>query len=132
MDAMIRCEEYDIEADAWQELPYLNVGRYYHSAAVFFNKFVYVFGGISQKISGKYLNTVEFLNLEKKNCWDIISFQDNEFPKRQGCGAMQLDDYQILIFGGYSGDFLKDSYLFNVNTKLMTKTMDMPIECLPY
>ena len=37
-----------------------------------------------------------------------------------------------MIFGGYSGDFLKDSYLFNVNTKLMTKTMDMPIECLPY
>lgn len=81
-EANIRCEEYDISADVWNEIPYLNVGRYYHSSTVFFNKFLYVFGGISQNVSGKYLNTIEFLNLEKKNCWDIISFSDTEFPKR--------------------------------------------------
>lgn len=92
-EANIRCEEYDIDSDTWKEIPYLNVGRYYHSSALFYNKFIYVFGGICQKVSGKYLNTIEFLNLERKNCWDIISFQENEFPKRQGCGSMQLDEY---------------------------------------
>ena len=53
---------------------------------------------------------------------------NKQFPDRQGCGVIQKDAQNILIFGGFSGRFLRDSYLFNVNNNQLTRTQQTPNE----
>ena len=35
------------------------------------------------------------------------------FPARQGAGVAQMSQDEILIFGGFSGKYLKDAHVFN-------------------
>lgn len=118
---------YNTVMDLWFEMPDLNVGRHYHSACGFGEKFIYVFCGIANQ-TRKYINSIESYEHGKKK-WTLIDINQKLFPDRQGCGVIQRDNKELLIFGGFSGKFMKDSYLFNVNTNLLTRTSTVPNEC---
>ena len=120
-DSQTRVECYNSDLDLWFELPQLNVGRHYHSSCSFSDRFVYVFCGIANK-TRKYINSIECLDNNSKKQWVLFEPNNKVFPDRQGCGVCQRDSENILIFGGFSGRFLKDSYLFNVNTNNLTRT----------
>jgi len=38
-----------------------------------------------------------------------------KFPVRQGAGSAQINANEILIFGGFGGEFLKDCYILKHN-----------------
>lgn len=110
--SQVKCEMYNTVMDLWFEMPDLNVGRHYHSACSFGDKFIYVFCGIANQ-TRKYINSIESYEHGKKK-WTLIDINQKLFPDRQGCGVVQRDGKDILIFGGFSGKFMKDSYLLNV------------------
>jgi hypothetical protein len=47
----------------------------------------------------------------------MIEVSQKLFADRQGAGVIQRDNKEILIFGGFSGKFLKDSFLFDINSQ---------------
>lgn len=128
-DSQRKSECYNSDIDLWFELPDMNVGRHYHSSCSFQDRFVYIFCGIANK-TRKYINSIEVLdnNKSKKQWIQIPEIQSRVFPDRQGCGVCQKDEHHILIFGGFSGRFLKDSYLFNTQSNAMTRTASVNTE----
>lgn len=100
--------------DIWFDLPNLNFGRYYHSSCSFADQFVYVFAGIASSTK-KYFNSIERLDTMAKGNqkgWAIINIELDKFPVRQGAGSSQISQNEILIFGGFGGEHLRDSYIF--------------------
>ena len=48
-------------------------------------------------------------------------------PERQGCGVSQINESEIVIFGGFSGKFLRDTYFFDVQNNTIRKSANAPI-----
>jgi len=124
----VKCEMYNTDIDLWFEMPDLNTGRHYHSTCTFSDRWIYVMCGIANKTK-KYINSIEKYDHNDKKKWVQIELNKNQFPERQGCGCIQRDDENILIFGGFSGKFNRDSYLFNVQTQGLTKIANTPNDC---
>jgi N-acetylneuraminic acid mutarotase len=108
-------------------MPDLNIGRHYHSSCGFGEKSVYVFCGIANK-TRKYINSIEKYDQANRNSWQLIEVSQKLFADRQGAGVAQRDGKDILIFGGFSGKFLRDSFLLDVNTNQITRTAQCPNE----
>ena len=111
---------YNSDIDLWFQMPDLNVGRHYHSSCAFQDKAVYVFCGIANS-NRKYINSIEKYETKDRNKWTLIYISSRVMPERQGAGVVQKDLNTILIFGGFSGKFLSDCYLFNVESCAMTR-----------
>lgn len=117
-------ESYNVDMDLWFDLPSLNQGRYYHSSCSFLEKWVYVFAGISQ-LSKKYFNSIERMDTKAsgaKKVWEEIQVETSKFPVRQGAGSAMINANEIIIFGGFGGDFLKDCYIFKHNEGQLVKS----------
>ena len=114
-NSQMKCEMYNSDIDLLFEMPDLNIGRHYHSSCVFGDRSVYVFCGIANK-TRKYMNSIERYDQSNRNKWCMIEISPKIFADRQGAGVIQRDNKDILIFGGFSGKFLKDSFLFDVHT----------------
>mmetsp|Transcript_10067 Transcript_10067/g.15395 ORF Transcript_10067/g.15395 Transcript_10067/m.15395 type:complete len:165 (-) Transcript_10067:202-696(-) len=126
-NSQVKCEMFNSDLDMWFELPDMNVGRHYHSSCAFTEKSVYVFCGIANH-TRKYINSIERYDHTNRNKWHLIELSVRLFPERQGCGAVQRDGNDILVFGGFSGRFRNDSFLFNTNTNQLTSTANTPNE----
>ena len=122
---------YNSDIDLWFEIADLNTGRHYHSSCAMNDRYVFVFCGIANQ-TRKYINTIEKFDNQNRSKWTVINIQQKEFPDRQGCGVVQRDNKDILVFGGFSGKFLKDSYLFDITTMKMNKTQPTPNEIFLY
>ena len=48
------------------------------------------------------------------------------FPERQGAGVSQISNDEIVIFGGFSGKFLRECYLYHVGDNSMKKASVQP------
>lgn len=108
-------ESYNIDVDLWFDMPMLNQGRYYHSSCGFNDQWVYVFCGISIS-SKKYFNSIERLDTKavgSNKVWQEMQLTNDSpnFTVRQGCGSSQINNNEILVFGGFGGEFLKDCHL---------------------
>ena len=68
------------------------------------------------------------LKLKEARVWERIkmNFEIDAFPPRQGLGVAQINQSNILIFGGFSGKFLKDAYILNHQTKEVAKAPHQP------
>jgi hypothetical protein len=115
-NAHVKCECYNTDIDLWFEVPQLNEGRHYHASCSFLDRFVYIFCGISNS-SKKYINSIEkFDNLTKKS-WELINIPVENFASRQGLGVAQMNQDEIMIFGGFNGKFMKDAHILKASTK---------------
>lgn len=124
--AFERCEQYSIALDIWYDMPNLNVGRHYHSSCAFNESTVYVFCGIAQS-GKKYCNSIESININNKQAvWQVINVGAHIFPERQGAGVTQINQQEIIIFGGFSGKYCRDASIFNVQTQQMRKAAIQP------
>lgn len=121
-------EHYNIDLDIWFDQPDLNMGRYYHSSCTLQDKWVYVFAGISSATK-KYFNSIERFDSSAKGSqkvWSIVDVATDRFPVRQGAGSAQINNNEIMIFGGFGGDFLKDCYVFKHNEAQLTRISNEP------
>jgi hypothetical protein len=84
--AQVKAECYNVNIDLWFDLPQMNEGRHYHASCSFMDRFVYVFCGISNSTK-KYINTIERFDNQTKRPWELIEFQVDQFPARQGLGV---------------------------------------------
>jgi hypothetical protein len=107
-------------------MPSLNVGRHYHASCTFSDRFVYVFCGIAHH-GKKYCNSIEQYDNQSRAPWALINIESISFPERQGCGVSQINENEIVVFGGFSGKFLRDAYYFDVKTKVIKKVPHPPI-----
>jgi hypothetical protein len=92
------CEEHTIATGTNAEIAKLNVPRYYHASVGFNDRHVYVFAGETH--DERQLSSIEMLDvLVGCSAWVILSINQQTFPARAGCGAVQVND-EIVVFGG--------------------------------
>lgn len=121
-----RCEQYNIDLDLWFEIPNLHIGRHYHSSCTYNERFVFVFCGIAQS-GKKYCNSIErYDSSNRSDSWVVINIPSSQFAERQGAGVVQITKDEIVIFGGFSGRFLKDCSIFNATSNTMRKATVQP------
>lgn len=123
-DAAKSVEFYNIEMDTWFTQPSMNHGRYYHSSCVFNNRWIYVFAGIDIKTK-RYFNSIERLdtnfNSDAPASWEIIDSEMPDFLIRQGQCSHQINKNEIVIFGGFGGEFMNDVFILDHNEKKMKR-----------
>jgi hypothetical protein len=106
----------------------MNSGRHYHSSCSFQNKWVYVFCGISND-SKKYLNSIERLEInmgdplgQANRKWAPLIVQNQAIlSARQGCGVCEVSETEILIVGGFHGQFSNETFFFNTSSNSLRK-----------
>lgn len=130
-NSQVKCEMYNSDLDIWFDMPDLNVGRHYHSSCAFNDTMIYVFCGIANA-TRKYVNSIEKYDHNNRQKWQIIDINKNDFPERQGVGLCQKNNREILVFGGFSGKFKRDTLLFDITTNKMRKIGDMPNDCFSF
>ena len=76
--------------------------------------FIYVFGGLDE--NNEAINSIEKYDSVDNSKWSLIELSLDLFPARAYLGAIQLNEFHILVFGGEDniGVNLDDSYLFDV------------------
>ena len=113
-------------------MPQLNYGRHYHASCTLANKWVYVFAGITNATK-KYCNSIERFDSENsKFGWEIIQVNESNFASRQGAGVAQFNNDEIIIFGGFSGEFLQDVFTLKHSTKEIRKIGVAPQKLFAY
>lgn len=118
--APFRTELFNSTTNKWIELAQFNNGRHYHSSCSFQQKFIYIFCGISNETK-KYLNTIERLEFNQADItasmkfkWNLLAVQNIALLNpRQGSGVCQVNDNEILIVGGFHGQFSNETFFFN-------------------
>ena len=108
--------------DEWTALPPLNVPRTQHTACVVGSRSFYVFCGKKQTFMGEYpTNEIEFLESKNSPSWEVIT-TSNQFSPRTECGAIETDNYELLIFGGVNKDGtpLMDAFVMNTITQTIS------------
>ena len=96
-----KCEVYDIQAKAWNELPDLLSPERQRSMLFIEKNFLYCFMGLSQN---GMLDSVERLNLDNtQKGWERINVDNSEnlILKFYGAGIIRMsDENKILFIGG--------------------------------
>ncbi len=123
------CEAFDVEKNAWSELPNLNERKSYCTACSMNDSRVYVFGGYTN-VNGvqKKFDTIEVLDLAPSLAagWTLIKLaKKTGWSARQDVGAVQVSETQILLFGGHNGTALRDAFMFNTENGEMATAGSM-------
>jgi hypothetical protein len=95
---------------------------------------VYVFAGIANA-TRKYFNSIERLDTTlpgSQKVWEIVDVPIESFPVRQGPGSTAISSNEILLFGGFGGEYLKDVYILKHNEKKIEKIADSIIKIFGY
>ncbi|KAL9645393.1 hypothetical protein ABK040_002592 [Willaertia magna] len=121
---------YNLKTKTWQKIEIDNnkqqpIGRCWHSAVLYQNRFMLVFGGFYSKGVEYYLNDLWSFDLELKE-WNLLSKNEdiNKSKKlnipipRNRCGSFINVDKLFVFFGNYFDGtvdhFLKDFYYFDL------------------
>jgi len=97
---------------------------------------VYVFAGIDVH-SKRYFNSIERLdtsyNTDAPGKWEVIQDLAPQFTIRQGQCSHQVNKNEIVVFGGFGGDFLDDVFTFNHSEGTMRREeRDAPQKIFTY
>ena len=116
------CERYSVESNRWTKMPSLSQKKAGVGACCFNNERIYAFGG--HMGNSNFSGVIECLDINKgeEGVWEIINLVHNKgWRKRRNPGVIQINGECILVFGGVDGAYKSDSYIFNVNTKSVSK-----------
>ena len=117
-------EKHDIETDAWDLLPSLNIKRNAAAACVL-NHIAYVFCGSGDDGN---LNSIERLALERgadeddlSHAWQLFTPDIAEFSPRYYPAVAPLNNREIVILAGYDEDYKNDVFLYDTEAHSVTK-----------
>eukprot|EP00826_Nyctotherus_ovalis_P014810 TRINITY_DN1415_c0_g2_i4.p1 TRINITY_DN1415_c0_g2~~TRINITY_DN1415_c0_g2_i4.p1 ORF type:complete len:565 (+),score=146.74 TRINITY_DN1415_c0_g2_i4:58-1695(+) len=121
------CELFDIAENIWKLMPCLNEKKYGIAPCCFQSHLIYVFGGFTVDDGiEKFLNTIELLNYkEPQGNWKVINIKGKGIRGRIDMSAISISKEQVLIFGGYDGDFKANAFLFTPETTSIAETGQM-------
>ena len=114
---------YNIDKNAWKQLPKLNQGRYQHGSCGFKGRFVYIFAGYSFT-SHVGDNPIEMINLKPPPAqrpvkWEVVMLKsDLTLPRLCMPSVVQVSSSEISIAGGMK----RDIYIFDVHKKTLKKS----------
>lgn len=97
---------------------------------------MYVFAGIDD-ITKRYFNSIERLDTnytsDAPGAWQVIETVVPAFTIRQGQCCHQINKEEIVVFGGFGGDFLDDVFTFNhTDMSMKREEQDAPIKVFTY
>jgi len=90
------CEYYDVSNNIWTQFAKLSEKKYYMSASILNNRFIYLFGGFG---NGP-LDTIEQYDITERKTWQVLTCKLQKGLARPG--SVPISATEILIFGGYS------------------------------
>jgi len=103
------------ERKKWKKLPDLAESR--GNATMFYlnNRYVYILGGFKVNDStGEYLNSLEYIDIIKKDKWNFLRIESLGIPvslRISAMGCVGLGENRILLIGGYDGtSYLKSGF----------------------
>ena len=125
------CEISNLTDKKWNKLPDLSETRGNATMFVVNQSFVYVMGGFKVTDSnGEYLNSLEFMDMNKKDKWTIVemdTINPNYIIKISAMGCLGIEDNKMLLIGGYDGsaylktgfevDFSEEGEIKSINKK---------------
>ena len=119
-------EKYDVSRNVWTAIAPMLEKRQWPGACQFNDKYLYCFGG-----SG--LDTIERINIsEEEKGWEniVLPKKPDGWIGKSALAAVQAGTGEILIFGGCVKKDVEDAFIFDPETKTMTKKLNMPIASL--
>jgi len=118
-------EKYSTNTGNWTMMPSINLPRQDVSVCSANAQYLYCFGG-SYTESGNwaFVNMIEQFNtMSESQGWQVFQlFSNNGWTHRVYAGSKQLSQTEILIFGGFDGDYLDDVLIFNFVEKKVSNT----------
>ena len=118
-------EKYSINSGNWSIMPQINLPRQDVSLCGFNAQYLYCFGG-SHIEGGNWVftNIIERFNtIYEPEGWKGFQLSRNEvWTHIVYIGAKQLSQTEIVIFGGYDGNYLDDVLILNVVENKISKT----------
>jgi len=121
------CELFDIPENIWKLMPCLNERKYGIAPCCFNSTFIYIFGGFTVDDGiEKFLSTIEMLNYKESGArWNVVKIKGEGIKGKIDMSAIQISKEQILIFGGYDGEFKVNAFLYNPEDGLIRETSQM-------
>ena len=121
------CHVFSLADKKWHNLPNLNVGRANSSICIYNNKVLYVFRG---RDDNDIIDSIEYIKLfNLRSSWKILKLIDYGYVwnSAENSLVMTVDKGKIIICGGEdkNGNLLKDTFLFEINTKKIYKGLDL-------
>ena len=129
-----KVEKYSKEKDKWIEAKEMKIERSFFSSCIIKNEFLFAFFGYNVPTK-KYLNSIEYISLNKNSEWNYMKYKDNEnLINISHFMCVNSKDEKIFIFGGKNesvekfndniyeiilgSDFENDSFAKMTNFKL--------------
>ena len=129
-----KVEKYSKEKNKWIEAKEMKIERSFFSSCIIKNEFLFAFFGYNVPTK-KYLNSIEYISLNKNSEWNYMKYKDNEnLINISHFMCVNSKDEKIFIFGGKNesvekfndniyeiilgSDFEKDSFAKMTNFKL--------------
>lgn len=97
---LVFCEKYDLLENKSKRVADLKVKTFGGSSCVYQEKTIFLFGGL---LEDKILNnSIQVYDIQQ-DVWQLVKFDflQNNLQVLWGSSAVQINDSQILIFGGY-------------------------------
>ncbi len=122
------CETFEIPENIWKFAPTTNERKYGVAPMCFDCRYVYIFGGFTiQDGVDRFLSSIEVLDLKPvPQAWKILQLAAAQVLRPcMDMAAVQVSKTQILVFGGYDGEFKKSAWLFAPQEGSLTAAADM-------
>ena len=110
---------YNIETLETEALPSMLQARWNHAAVIVGGNLLFVIGGFGP--NGIALNSIEVLDLNDPREWRLFPVRLR--AARYSCSAVAIDEHEIYIIGGMSGDYqiLNSVEILNTSTQTISQ-----------
>jgi len=118
-------EKYSTNTGNWTMMPSINFPRQDVSVCCANVQYLFCFGGsYTESSNWNFVNMIEQFNtLAESQGWQVFQlYSNNGWTHRVYAGSKQLSQTEILIFGGYDGNYLDDVLSFNFVEKKIANT----------
>lgn len=125
-----KCEYYDIVKKVWTNISEINTWRMDPTSFIYNNLYLYIFGGWNNSIKTKdpFVEKIERIKLFSPineslvmttNKWEYIKLSNSSnlnHLKKTCMGLIRVNDNKLLLLGGDTSDYLKDTLFDNTNS----------------
>ena len=112
--AIDKCEKYSTKNNIWRKLPNLNERRSANTTLQFNNILIFALYGFNGE---DRCDSIEMLRIRDLENWKMIVPKINECSKRSSMYGIQMSGDMVLLFGGFNGRDLNESYMMEYKNR---------------
>lgn len=126
-----KCEFYDLHKKAWSNISEINTWRMDSTPFLYNGVYLYIFGGWNNSVKSKdpFVDKIERIKLFSPinenlvmttNKWESVKISSNTNLIKKTCmGLIKTAENKILLLGGDTSDYLKETFYDHNNTNLL-------------